>query len=269
MTSKTRTIAKMSKPLIFPPRRKRLAGKGLFRAVIGRDHDPKGSVKYLVKRLEGFKAQRWWLVLASGGFYTKNREREWSRLCICEALLKACWRTPSDDVNESGGRSQILLDDLVRGCEQAWRKRDADRLGRLQVDRQLERGRILDRQVGRSRTLQDAIDIGGGAAELLGAVGAVGHQATLVDEGPAPEHRRHARFIDGCQEKRTVGHGEEVRQHQQAAVFPRSQGDDRGRVMDRRRLHRHIERAASVPDRTQHQRRERRGGGIVDHEDTG
>src|SRR4051794_38393565 len=113
------------------------------------------------------------MISASARFYTRRREREWSRLCICKAHLKACWRRPSDDVNESGhagGRSQILLDDFVRGCEQARRKRDAKRPGRLQVDRQLERGWILDRQLGRPRALQDAIDIGGGAAELLGAV---------------------------------------------------------------------------------------------------
>src|SRR4051812_25785929 len=218
MTSKTRTIAKMSKPLIFPPRREK-AFPALSLVGITTPRVQKGFRMVL----------RSCLISASAGFYTRRRKREWSRLCICEALLKAWWRRPSDDVNESGHagrRSRILLDDLVRGCEQAWRKRDADRLRSLQVDRQLERGGILDRQIGRPRTLQDAIDIGGGAAELLGAVGAVGHQATLVDEGAAPEHRRHARFIDRRQQKRTVGHGEEVRQHQQAAVFPQGQRRD-------------------------------------------
>src|SRR3954452_9581306 len=43
MTSKTSTIAKMSKPLIFPPRRE----KDPSRAVIGRDHDPTGSAAAL------------------------------------------------------------------------------------------------------------------------------------------------------------------------------------------------------------------------------
>ncbi|MET4217307.1 hypothetical protein ABIB00_002504 [Bradyrhizobium sp. LB14.3] len=119
------------------------------------------------------------------------------------------------------------------------------------------------------RTLQDAVDVGGGAAELLGAVGAVGHQPALVDEGAAPEHCRHARFTDRRQEERAVGHGEEVRQHQQSAVLSRGQRGDRGGVVHGRRLHRHMERAARVLDGAQHQRRERRGGGIVDDEDTG
>jgi len=42
-----------------------------------------------------------------------------------------------------------LLDDLVGAREQRLRHRQAERLRGLQVDHQLEFGRLLDRQIGR------------------------------------------------------------------------------------------------------------------------
>jgi hypothetical protein len=55
------------------------------------------------------------------------------------------------------------LDDLIRPQQERRRNRQAERLGGLEVDDQLERGRLLDRQVSGLRTFQDLVDIDGGS----------------------------------------------------------------------------------------------------------
>jgi hypothetical protein len=47
------------------------------------------------------------------------------------------------------GHPPVLLDDLVGAGKDRWRHREAERLGRLEIDDQLEGGRLLDRQVSR------------------------------------------------------------------------------------------------------------------------
>ena len=51
------------------------------------------------------------------------------------------------------------LNDLVRPLQQRRRDREAERLGRLEVDDELEFGRLLDRQVGGLGPLEDPIRI--------------------------------------------------------------------------------------------------------------
>src|SRR2546427_9148096 len=46
-------------------------------------------------------------------------------------------------------------DDLIRAQQQRGRDREAERLGRLEVDDEFEFRRLLDRKIGRSRTSQD------------------------------------------------------------------------------------------------------------------
>jgi hypothetical protein len=55
-----------------------------------------------------------------------------------------------------------LLDDLVRPQQQRLRNRDPERLGRLEVDDQLELRRLLDGKVGGFGALEDPIHVGGG-----------------------------------------------------------------------------------------------------------
>src|SRR5262249_9391235 len=60
-----------------------------------------------------------------------------------------------------------LFDHLIRPQQQRLRDRQAKRLGRLQINHQLELGRLLDGQVGGLGALEDLIDIDRGAAEQL------------------------------------------------------------------------------------------------------
>ena len=53
------------------------------------------------------------------------------------------------------GHSLALLDDLVGASEDRWRYRHAELLRGLDVDDQLECGRLLDRQISRLRALED------------------------------------------------------------------------------------------------------------------
>src|SRR3954451_13661690 len=65
---------------------------------------------------------------------------------------------------------------LVRGRQQRRRHGKVERLRGLEVDHQFELGRLLHRQVGRLLTLEDAIDVAGGAPVAVDRVDAVGHQ---------------------------------------------------------------------------------------------
>ena len=57
------------------------------------------------------------------------------------------------------------LNDVVGPAQQRLRDRQAERLGCLEVDHQLELGRLLDRQFGRFCALQDFIDENRGPLE--------------------------------------------------------------------------------------------------------
>src|SRR3984893_12375366 len=52
--------------------------------------------------------------------------------------------------------SPALLDHLVGAGEDRWRDGQAERLGGLEIDHQLECGRLLDRQIGGLGALEDS-----------------------------------------------------------------------------------------------------------------
>ena len=59
--------------------------------------------------------------------------------------------------------SRYSLDHLVGACEKYVRHFEAKRLCGLEVDHQLEPGRLLDRQVGRLFAFDDLVHMGRGA----------------------------------------------------------------------------------------------------------
>src|SRR5215472_2313361 len=65
---------------------------------------------------------------------------------------------------------------LVGTGSECVRHRNAQAQGRLKVDRHVEPGGVLDRQVGRLAALGDAVDIVGHVAEQSGEIDAVAHQ---------------------------------------------------------------------------------------------
>src|SRR6266851_1189428 len=66
-----------------------------------------------------------------------------------------------------------LLDHLIRPQQERLGDREAEGLGGLEVDDQLERRRLLDRQVARLRTLEDLVDVGGSTPKVCPQAGTV------------------------------------------------------------------------------------------------
>src|SRR5207302_9257716 len=60
------------------------------------------------------------------------------------------------------------FDDLVRADEDRWRHSEAECLGGLEIDDQLERGRLLDRQIGRLGAVQDLSGVNSSLAPSIG-----------------------------------------------------------------------------------------------------
>ena len=75
-----------------------------------------------------------------------------------------------------------LLDHLVGDGEHCWWHLDAELSRRLQVDGELEFGRLQHRQVGWLGALEDAAGIGADLVKHLGDVGPVAHQSAGRDK---------------------------------------------------------------------------------------
>ena len=75
-----------------------------------------------------------------------------------------------------------LLDDLVGGGEQRWRHGEADGLGGLQVDDELELGRLQNWQVGWLLTLEDTAGVDAELAVSVGKARSVAHQPAGFDK---------------------------------------------------------------------------------------
>ena len=69
-----------------------------------------------------------------------------------------------------------LFDHLAGFDEQRRRHRQSERLGGLQIDHEIEFGRLHDRQVGGFFAFEDATDIGSGVLVALGDVGPIADQ---------------------------------------------------------------------------------------------
>src|SRR5205823_7276669 len=104
--------------------------------------------------------------------------------CAARPPLAAPWRQTAAALRRREARAgrDASLDDLVGAGEERLRHGQAQRLGGLQVDDQLELGRLLYRQVGRLLALEDLPGVSADLAEGGGEARPVAEQATSIDE---------------------------------------------------------------------------------------
>jgi hypothetical protein len=74
-----------------------------------------------------------------------------------------CWLSVEPDCTMEGISPPALLDYLVGAPEDRHRNRQAERARGLQIDDELELGRLLDRQLARLRAFEDLVDVDGGS----------------------------------------------------------------------------------------------------------
>jgi hypothetical protein len=87
-----------------------------------------------------------------------------------------------------------LLDHLVRAQQNILRDRDSERLRRLEVDRQLELGGLLDRQIAGLRAFKDLVDVDGSPTVQRNEARRVAHQGASFDKRFRRRHRRYGVF---------------------------------------------------------------------------
>jgi integrase len=76
-----------------------------------------------------------------------------------------------------------LLDHLVGALLEEPRHVDPERLRRLEIDHELDLGRLLDRDVGGPSALKDAVDVAGKLAEGVADVRPVGQETAYILKG--------------------------------------------------------------------------------------
>src|SRR5215472_2606364 len=76
---------------------------------------------------------------------------------------------------------RILFDGFVSEREQPGRYFDAEDLGDLEVDHELDLGRLQDRKIGRLHTLENLSNINAGLTKGIAKIGAIAHQSTGYD----------------------------------------------------------------------------------------
>src|SRR5580704_14499229 len=75
-----------------------------------------------------------------------------------------------------------LLDHLIRPLQERRRDREAEGLGGLEVDDELELGGLLDGKVAGFRALEDAVDVSCGSSKVVRDVRSVCEQSTSRNE---------------------------------------------------------------------------------------
>src|SRR5262245_9346630 len=74
-----------------------------------------------------------------------------------------------------------LFDHPRRLHQYCTRDLEAERLGGLHIDHQIEHQRLLDRQIGWFSAFQDLVDVRRGATEDVETVDPVAHEAACID----------------------------------------------------------------------------------------
>src|SRR6266550_332213 len=90
------------------------------------------------------------------------------------------------------GPSTPSFNHLVGAREQRWRHRQAERIGGLEIDDQLELDGLHHRQITWQHALEDAANIASGLLVHGGRIGAVADQSASIDEFALKIHGRNA-----------------------------------------------------------------------------
>src|SRR5262249_40082152 len=96
--------------------------------------------------------------------------------------------------------------------------RNAECLRGAEVDHQYVLVRVLHRQIGWLLGLEDAIDICRSGPVEMGRVGPIGQQAAVDGVATGRVDGRETVACRQCDEERTIGEGEGVREHYQTAA---------------------------------------------------
>src|SRR4030095_8563052 len=93
---------------------------------------------------------------------------------------------PARSAGSGGGP---LFDPLIRPRQQRRWDREAEGLGGLEVDHQLELCRLLDREVAGLGALEDLVSVDGGTPHQITEIRAITHQPTRLHMIPPTEKR--------------------------------------------------------------------------------
>src|SRR5207244_12242267 len=113
-------------------------------------------------------------------------------LAQCQYMLSILSRTR----RQYGERAvpSSAFDNVGREYEDGLRNRQTEGSSRLEIDHQLEFRRLLNREICWFGTLQDLVDVGGGAPEQIRAVRPIGHEPTGIGKFPEMKERRQMVF---------------------------------------------------------------------------